>query len=205
MENLSLKELEKWMQETREKAKQMEQAWEKQKAERIKELRTKKVEIQKELKALETSEDVENMDPIQITPRRSRIVTSTPKVRPSISAEYSKIVISTPKITPSTSAEFAAGITPRRSKKKTSSKPGWIQQERKRERWRFYKQRQKLREEGKDEEWTRIMENRKERERRRKQNLKLDSSETDTASDVEVINIQHKSTKHRTNKILFFY
>lgn len=58
-----MRELERLMQETREKAKQIEQTWEKQKTERIKELRAKKVEIEKELMMLETNEDVKNADP----------------------------------------------------------------------------------------------------------------------------------------------
>lgn len=71
-----MRELERLMQETREKAKQIEQTWEKQKTERIKELRAKKVEIEKELMILETSENVENIDPSSITSKRSKIATS---------------------------------------------------------------------------------------------------------------------------------
>lgn len=91
MENLSLIELERLMQKTREKSKQIEQTWEKQKTERIKELRAKKVEIEKELMILETSGNVENIDPSHITAKRSRIATSTPNIKSSTSAECSGI------------------------------------------------------------------------------------------------------------------
>lgn len=195
-----MREIERLIQETREKAKQIEQTWEKQKTERIKELRAKKVEIEKELMILETSENVKNIDPSSITSKRGRIATSTPNVKPSTSAECSGIAANTPKIRLSTSAELTERATPRRRNRKTSTKPGWIQQEKKRKKWRFYNQRQKLREEGKDEEWTQRMKYKRERERRRKQTLKLDSSETNTTSDVEIISIEHESTEHETNK-----